>query len=363
MRIALVLALLAGCSSTPTEREVREPSPPRWRPGPPKWSLPRAVGTPPALPSAVAGGAGAGCAVGHAHAVVPLAFTPGGAPFAHTSKARGASFRLQADGVFAQSGSIGGWTVPSVVTLRVQRPVLLAGVFIPDPIAELGWTGHTEAGRLGVTLTVHETEQTITGELACDDVKTTYRSFDPRDYAALDQEATYAWGSVTATHLTAEPHGDAAYALPPDAFVTVIETRGDQSRMLYGYTEGLLLGWAPASSFQKKEEGTLGGGGRGEGIGLCGFGTIGHSEGVVRCEAAIPIIAELGDERRVVGQQSELHITAGGDRSTWTEVVIHDLVLVSGARIVVRTADLAGCEAAGWPPPLARPESELAGGC
>jgi len=242
-----------------------------------------------------------------------LRFEAGGTPFARIKRASarlilppgkasgGAAIEVEAGGL-----EVRGYIDADTIDLRPAKPFVMNGFVIPSVHARLRWT-EAASGELTVTHELKEGIEVLTPlrvRRPCDDFSIDDVSFDPE--AALPKGKTkqvMALRSGPSIPLSIEPGGApvARLVASTDSIneVTVLETRGAASRIATWVDDSFVFGWVKSASLTKPRNGF------GEGYGVGGLGLSGRGGGVkrvrVHCPDEVPVVAQVGEVRRLVG--------------------------------------------------------------
>lgn len=235
---------------------------------------------------------------------------------------------------------IGAIEKPAIYT---KAATTLASFVTPLADTPLGWQPTDVVGRVGITLDVSEVFEVpnvVETTVSCDKL-------------TLDEPQYHPLGAATETAVPAAMIGGGvdlslSPGLPPVARtkqneyqeVFVLEKRGLHMRVAIKATSFYAVGWVPSAAVTTRGAG-IGGGGRGVGI---GFGTSNRRG----CKRELELIAEVDGARAIVGT---LLIGGGYTASTPDEVDGYTAITLAatwfqpapGARVLVRTQDLAGC--------------------
>lgn len=368
----LALSLLAGCggaSSPPPPVEVATvvvPASSASAPAPIETSAPIVAPPPPppsADPPAFALPSPAACELRSARwlgrgAVSELRFRQGGPVFARV--ATGAARLVLPVGVAAQGAGLE--LVDAGLTLRGQLDAASVGLYGTKVItferfaaatggSVLTWS-HSTTSDVTVTLDsitgVKPAQTPLSATVACSALSLDRGRYDT-SARALDPRATrLAVLRVGASiPLSVTPTGAAVAELnprnEPDGFVRISEVSGPRSRIFWSRREAMVFGWVLSADLHKP----LGEYGFGSGSGSgAGFGRSVHPMDRVVCDKEIPVIAEAGGERMIVGNVApgtviDRMARHGDEMEIWVRTGA--VQIPNEARLVTHAALLEGC--------------------
>jgi len=305
---------------------------------------------------------------------VPTAFTlelRPGAPYATINRVDAIDVKLPVSTkpapvivkLTAQDVKLEGVVDAASLPLHAARPFVAGDLFVPGPAVPIAWTA-AKAGQVEVSMEIGpDTKGAIAG------VTGPLRATRPCADLALDQAAEFdrfrAVGARTAavTHVLA---GDAPVAiaakpgargtaqlLPPSGpsligNIVIIQKKKPAVRIGLDTGDFLIVGWVRDSDLKA----TLSANEIGSAYGAGGLGQVGTGEGhgtlgMFTCKQAVPLIAEVGVERLIVGS-----VGAGVGMSV--DTTVGDLLPVrllnfssfeaaAGAQFLVRRADVERC--------------------
>ncbi len=273
----------------------------------------------------------------------------------------GGSLSLDADGV-----SIRGVLVADEMPLYPAVPFAVSGIFVPNHERRLEWRS-AKPGFLTVVVKsvakVSTLEGELSGERSCDDVSIGFVLIDD---AAIDRvlgpdvhrgewpQMPWKWLRKGKVPLAATAGGRTVAEIesvePPDDTLLVhplhiLAVAKGQTRVALRTFGGVLFGWVPTAQLWTSSR---------------QYVDLQHDcfsilinpprEGgsYVACSAALPLVAEAGGERRVVGT-----VRAGTpfeplhERGEWTEIAFQHAGVEApeGAAFLLRTADVVSCPA------------------
>jgi hypothetical protein len=311
-----------------------------------------------------------------------LRFEAGGRPFAEIKLGSdaelvipaglgtaGGFLRLFANGVHV-TGHIDALEIP----LYPAVPFVMSGVFVPNHDRRLIW----RSARPGFITVVTEriprlmaAEGELSVERPCNDIGLGRAYFED---AAIDKlletkarpaedRPPWWWLRSGKISISTEPNGS------PAAEIDVVEPRDDTMlihppRILSvkaGWTRialrtygGIVSGWIRSDRIEKSTKEYLD-------LSHDSFQLLlyqGRLDGhFIACDHEIPLVAEIGNERHVVGKVwPRAPLEAAPPKAGWSTVVFRDagIVPADGASLLVREADLTGCSEA--PPRKTEPK-------
>ena len=257
---------------------------------------------------------------------------------------------------------------PSGLALYPARPFVVGEVLVPGPHSPLRWT-EVAAGRVAVEVELPKESRTevrdVKGPLRasrpCGDLRlTSLASFDSYDaLGGRGTDQTAGLRSSAPVPIAAQPNGPALAKLVVNrkgAFneVTVIDdNEAGWSRIARAGTGDLLVvGWVKQKQLGKppaRDSATATFGAGGFKSGTAGGATIDPAQ-VYACAKEIPLVAEVGLQRRTVGSIGggvHLRTTATADAS-FVAVQFPDgaaaaITPLKGTRLLVRRADVQTC--------------------
>ena len=270
----------------------------------------------------------------------------------------------------AQNVKLEGVVDGASLPLHAARPFVAGDLFVPGPAVTMSWTA-AKAGQIEVSMEIGADTKGVIGG-----VTGPLRATRPCADLGVEQGAEFdrfrAVGAKTgaATHVIA---GDApitiaakpaakgtAQLLPPSgpmliSNIVVIQKKKLAVRIGLDTGDFLIVGWVRDSDLKAglsaSEIGDAYGAG---GLGLVGTGEgTGAARGTFTCKQAIPLIAEVGVERVIVG-------SVGVGAGMTVDTTVGDLLPVrflnftsfeaaAGAQFLVRRADVESCP--GFAPP------------
>lgn len=250
-------------------------------------------------------------------------------------------------------------------------PFVMSGVFIPNHERRLVW----QTSRPGFITVVTEqiprllpAEHALVAERACSDISLRTTIFEDR---AIDKvmktkagpaetKPPWAWlrsgkvevsaepdGQVMAQIDVVEPRDDTMLIHPP----RILAMKKDWTRMALRTYGGVVFGWVKSDRIEKSKK---------EYLDLSHDSRTlriyqGRAEGnFIACDREIPLVAEVGSERRTVGTIQPLApFEPAPPNAGWSSVVFRDagLLPTGGASFLVRESDLANCKPAPPRPP------------
>ncbi len=270
--------------------------------------------------------------------------------------------------VAAGNVKLKGLATPSGLALYAARPFVVGEVLVPGPHSRLRW-GEVAADRVGVEVELAKDSRTefrdVKGPLRasrpCGDLRLTslanFDSYDALGGRGTDQTAGLR--SSAPVPIAAQPNGPALAKLVVNrkgAFneVTVIdENEAGWSRIARPTTGDLLVvGWVKQKQLGKppaRDTTMAAFGAGGFKPGGSGGATVDPAQ-VYACAKEIPLVAEVGPQRRTVGSVGggvHLRTTATAD-AEFVAVQFPDgaaaaVTPLKGTRLLVRRADVQGC--------------------
>jgi hypothetical protein len=290
--------------------------------------------------------------------VSELRFRQGGPVFARV--ATGAARLVLPVGVAAQGAGLE--LVDAGLTLRGQldaasvglhgaQEVIFAGFAAPTGRSALTWSRAT-MGDVVVTLDsiagVKPAQTPLSTTVPCAALGLDRGSYEPRPETLGARATRRAVLRVGASILlSVSPTGAAVAELnardEPDGEVRVSEVKGARSRIFWSRREALVFGWVLSTDVQKPKSEYGFGSGSGSGA---GFGRSVHPVDRVVCDKEIPVIAEAGGERMIVGSISpgtviDRMARHGDAMEIWVRTGA--VQIPNEARLVTHAALLEGC--------------------
>jgi hypothetical protein len=312
-----------------------------------------------------------------------LRFEAGGRPFAEIKLGSdvelvipaalgtaGGFLRLFANGVWV-SGHVEALEMP----LYPAVPFVMSGVFVPNHDRRLIWRSSRPGFMTVVTERIPRLipdKNELSEERPCKDIAigaetiadTAIFKLIGAKPSPVETRPPWWWLKSGQTRLSVEPDG------PLAAEIDVVEPRDDTllihpPRILAvkkGWTRialhtygGFVFGWVESDRVEKSKK---------EYMDLSHDSRVfriykGHIDDgrFVTCDREMPLVAEIGTERRLVGTiQANKPLRADPPKAGWSAVTFRDAGIVSaeGASLLVREADLTGCSPAPPRPPPRR---------
>ncbi len=372
-RALLALSLLAGCGGAPTPPPPVEPAivvvPTSNAPTPPAEvsAAPRveAPPPPPAEPPTFALPSPAACELdtahwsGHPTSVSELRFREGGPVFARINNGKARLFLpigVSAQGAGLHSANDGltlrGHVSGAAIALYGAQAVIFEGFAVPTSRKKLTWE-RTTIGNITVTLDkisgVTPAQTPLSATVSCGAVTLDWGSFSPEP-SALGAKRTRRGVLRTDAPVplsitpTGAPTAELRARSEMDGELLVAEVSGPRTRIFWPRFEALIFGWVPTGDLRPPPSGGVGHG-SGHGIGA-GFGRSVHPIDRLVCGEDVPVMAEAGGERMIVGSIAARTIIDrmarhGDDVEVWVRT---DVVQIPpGARLLARAALLEGC--------------------
>lgn len=295
--------------------------------------------------------------------VTALRFREGGPVFAQIAAgkarlhlpaglaAKGAGLEI-ADELLAVRGYLAG----ADVWLNAARAIVMGEALIPHERARLVWTS-TEPGVVTVAFTpaagVTLAQPPLIAKVPCEALGFELAPFNARlaipdlkpgkrGVLRVNQAVplSVSPGAAPVASLTARPGQDAE--------ITLMETAGQNARILWDRGDAVVFGWVPASGLQvPKTPAALSSYGTGSGS---GFGRSVHPISTVVCKDDVPLVAEAGGERFQVGRilaGATIHRMDSGVEETLVVVPSGVISFPSEVKLRVRTERLKGCPVKG----------------
>jgi hypothetical protein len=275
-----------------------------------------------------------------------------------------------AAGVSVAAGNVKlkGFATPASLALYPARPFVIGEVVVPGPHSRLRW-GEVAANRVAVEVELAKESRTefrdVKGPLRvsrpCGDLRlTSLGSFDSYDaFGGRGYDLAAGLRSSSPVPIAAQPNGPPLAKLVVNRKaarneVTVIDQEeGGWSRIARPATGDLLVvGWVKQKRLGKPpaRDTTLAAFGGGAARTAAAGGGAVDPAAVFACAREIPLIAEVGSQRRTVGS------IGGGTHLLTAATADPELVTVQfpdgaaaavtplkGTRLLVRRADVAGC--------------------
>jgi len=339
----------------------------------PRPAGPARPGGPP-QPLALPGPAGCTLRGAKSYAGVTLEIAPG-VPYAHVAQYGSLEVTLPigrdvpAAGVSVAAGNVKlkGLGSPANLALYPARPFVVGEVLVPGPHSRLRW-GEVAAGRVAVEVEMTKEIRTefrdVKGPLrasrACGDLRLTalasFDSYDAFGGRGVDQAAGLR--ASAPVPIAAQPNGPPLAKLvvnrkgSPNEVTVIDEDKAGWSRIARPATGDLLVvGWVKQKQLGKApaRDTTV------AAFGAGGFKPAVASAGAVdpdrvfACSAEIPLVAEVGSQRRVVGSiGGGTHLRTTAADAEFVAVQFPDgaaaaVTPLKGVRLLVRRADVAGC--------------------
>lgn len=290
-----------------------------------------------------------------------LALADGDTPFGEVFEITAATATL-GTGVFAEfttaTARLAGYIDTSKLHVHAAEPFLVGDVAAPGPKLPMTYVA-TAGDQITFELPLPayaKTQAPLRATRACKSLAIDDRTeFSPRDAVDADAQSHGLLRAKRAVPLAALPGKPAAVTLTYGSAqpVDILETSGKQSRVVVEVSslnpaeQLVFVGWVPSAAIAK------GGGGMGGSWATGGDRPAQrtppskHAKRVA-CPGEIPLVVELGGERRTVGvvlPNAVLEIVADADLSE-IRFAKPNVELVTGARWLVSRAALAGCAVA-----------------
>jgi hypothetical protein len=256
----------------------------------------------------------------------------------------------------------------AAIPLYAARPFVAGELFVPGPSVPISWTA-AKAGQVDVTIALPaEVNTAITGvngplraTRPCQDLGVNrVTEFDPfRAVGSRRAKATHTLGGNGPIAIAAKPGSRATAQLSPPSgpqllpTVVVIQKKKPWFRIGYEAGDFLIVGWVRDTDLQPAPVADE----IGDAYGAGGLGTgSGTPESAFKCKQAVPLIAEVGVDRLIVGSIGA-GVTLTTDTTVGDLLPVHLVKVVSiepaaGAQFLVRRTDVEGCP--GFAPPGAK---------
>jgi hypothetical protein len=248
------------------------------------------------------------------------------------------------------------------IPLHAARPFVVGELFVPGQQVLISWTA-ARAGQVDIAIDLRDevkaTISGVTGPLKatrpCQDLHLgTGTQFDRyRAVGASKGVATHAFAGGGPIGISAKPGGRAAAQLLPTSAITgmndvvVIQKKKPWFRIGYDTEDFLIVGWVRDSELKPlplSDE-------IGEAFGAGGLGLVGRGEGLARgafaCKQSVPLVAEVGLERLIVGSiNANVQMTVDSTVGDLLPVRFVDSVsfeAAAGAQFLIRRTDVEGC--------------------
>ena len=243
-----------------------------------------------------------------------LRFREGGPIFAHVSGGK-ASLHLPVGSVNEGAGlevtddvfALRGHLASDDIWLHAAKAMALGGAVIPLSRARLGWIA-ARSGAVAVTFDPHEgieLVQPIAEDVPCEALSLDAASIEPSAALPASKQAKMLLlraGVPVPLSLTAggAPLARLTAKAGADAFVTVLETAGKDTRVSWRRRESVIFGWVPTSQLEVPRAGLMGSDSSSGGGGIsCGSS---YAVSRVVCPEDVPFIVEADGERMTVGK-------------------------------------------------------------
>jgi hypothetical protein len=259
-------------------------------------------------------------------------------------------------GAFTLTGLAAGDAWP----LHPKRALTIAEVFLSGPLTDLRWTD-AAPGEIGIEPVLGDDDRQLIKEAPrplrarqrCEDLGLLVSGFDVFDAAGPAQRRGRLKAASTVP-VSATPGGTprVRLAAPRSAPqpVYVMERKGTWSRIAVSIGELLLVGWVPASSVGPAMPRRLV-----AGVGGAEFvaerdretagGPPSRLESPWACNHDVPLVAEAGGQRRIVGTVARgTPMQVLPDGSDLAVVKFRDLAATAGAAFRIRREDFDGCD-------------------
>jgi hypothetical protein len=257
--------------------------------------------------------------------------------------------------------SLEGWMDTAALHLFPSRAVYIGGVLIPKYQTTLRWW----KGRKG-TLSVSQSPgqpvvspDAIAGELPCDAFRAVPQPFDALAELKIPDDAKRMMVTdESVLGFKVKPGLPVAAKLKSTKeaplYLTIVERAEGHARVVTELREYFVVGWIPEASVGQLANGGVGyGGSRGD-RGRLGFRLRKAEHPLVRCDAAIPFAAKVGEVTRTVGQlQAGVVIEVFPTGDVMRRIAPRGLPLrtLKGTELFAATVQLAGCRAHEPTPP------------
>jgi hypothetical protein len=265
----------------------------------------------------------------------------------------------------AQDVKLEGVVDGAALPLHAARPFVAGDLFVPGPVVAMSWTA-AKTGQIEVSIEIDADTKSVLGG-----VTGPLRATRPCADLGVDQGAEFdrfrAVGAKTgaATHvlagdapipIAAKPGGKGtAQLLPPSgpslrSNIVVIQKKKPAVRIGLDTGDFLIVGWVRESDVKAGpspgEIGEAYGVGTGEGHGTLGTFT---------CKQAVPLVAEVGVERLIVGSVGPgvrmIADTTVGDLLPVRFATVSAFEPAAGAQFLVRHSDVEKCSGFDAPAP------------
>jgi hypothetical protein len=199
-----------------------------------------------------------------------------------------------------------GFLKSAAFALHPSKPLVLGGLVIPTPFADLSYAEARE-GRVSIGYEIGSGVEVLSAPLGasvpCSDLTVDYASFEATDALGDAKKAKDAQLRLGhSVDLRAQPGGEVVARLRPqdeeDSVVQVLESSGRSKRILWWRNTAVVFGWVAASEIRPLS------------VGLSGYG-VGHGVpalpksrailDVLRCAGDVALFAEAGGQRARVG--------------------------------------------------------------
>lgn len=184
------------------------------------------------------------------------------------------------------------------VKLRMRQALALRGFLAPKPRLELIWSGGGDGKlRVGVDASSDLTwPERVEDDVACDKLSLNVNDFDPR--LLVTKQAKHPEREIArdGAELAETRGGDAVARLRDGRRVELVQAQGKHSRILVDEPRYVLFGWVASADLRQPGAGL----GYGTGYGRLGGRHVSRRGGRV-CARDLTLVAELGQERAVVG--------------------------------------------------------------
>jgi hypothetical protein len=266
--------------------------------------------------------------------------------------------------VVAQKFRLEGVVAAASIPLQAARPFVAGDLFVPGPQVPIAWTS-AKAGQVDIAIDLREeakaTISGVTGPLKatrpCQDLGVKNGpDFDRfRAVGTKRGEPTHVFAGEGPIPISAKPGARAAAQLLPTPAnpgindVVIIQKKKPWSRVAYDTQDFLIVGWVRDSDIKATPPAAEIGEAYGVGgLGLSGTGVGGGPDaGAFACKQSVPLIAEVGVERLIVGSiEAGANLTVDSTVGDLLPVRFADLVsfeAAAGAQFLVRRSDVEGC--------------------
>jgi hypothetical protein len=264
----------------------------------------------------------------------------------------------------AQDVKLEGVVDAAALPLYAARPFVAGELFVPGPAVPIAWTA-AKAGQVDVSMEIDATTKGaiagVTGPLRatrpCADLGVDHAAeFDRfRAVGARSAEGRHTFAGDAPISIAAKPGGRTpAQLLPPSsssnllANIVVIQKKKPWARIGYDTMDFLIVGWVREGDLRPLPPADL----IGEAFGAGGLGQVGSGEGhgtrgTFTCKQAVPLIAEVGVERLIVGSVGAgvgMSVdTTAGDLLPVRLVNFVSFEAAAGAQFFVRYSDVEHC--------------------